>query len=98
MEFLSLVLLMQKEGKSALIKAMWKLHNVINGRRFFKKRKRERANNVEIYEEAQKLDQRDQGTEIMAKRTIGEPKAKLEKGKEKQKANSGTESIMPKHS
>lgn len=44
------------------------------------------------------MDQRDQGTEIIAKRTIGEPKAKLEKGKEKQKANSGTESTMPKHS
>lgn len=34
------------------------------------------------------MDQRDQGTEIMAKRTIGEPKAKVQKGKEKQKANS----------
>lgn len=34
----------------------------------------------------------------MAKRTIGEPKAKLEKGKEKRKANSGTESTMPKDS
>jgi len=37
------------------------------------------------------VDQRDQGTKIMAKRTTGEPKAKLEKGKEKQQANSGTE-------
>lgn len=33
------------------------------------------------------MDQRDQGTEIMAKRTTGEPKDKLEKGREKQKAN-----------
>lgn len=57
-----------------------------------------KANNVERYEEAQKVDQRDQETEIMAKRTIGEPKAKLEKGKEKQKAKSGTQSTVPKHS
>lgn len=55
------------------------------------KRKRERANNVERYEEAQKVDQRDQGTEIVAKRTTGEPKDKLEKGKEKQEANSATQ-------
>lgn len=55
------------------------------------KRKRERANNVEKYEEAQKVDRRDRGTEIMAKRTTGEPKDKLEKGKEKQKANSVTQ-------
>lgn len=43
------------------------------------------------YEEAQKVDQTDQGTEIMAKRTTGEPKDKLEKRKEKQKANSATQ-------
>lgn len=53
--------------------------------------KREKANNIEKYEEAQKVDQKDQGTEIMAKRTTGEPKDKLEKGKEKQKAVSVTQ-------
>lgn len=52
------------------------------------KRKTETANNVERYEEAQKVDKRDQGTEIMAKRTTGEPKDKREKGKEKHRANS----------
>lgn len=44
------------------------------------------------------MDQRGQGTETVAKRTTGEPKAKLEMGKEKQKADFGTESTIPKHS
>lgn len=59
-----------------------------------KKKKKKKANNVERYEEAKKVDQRDQGTKIMSKRTIGEPKSRLEKRKQKQKRKSVTESTM----
>lgn len=60
-------------------------------------KKEKKANNVERYKEAKKVDQGDQGTKIMSKRTIVEPKARLEKRKQKQKGKSVTESTMPKH-
>lgn len=95
MEFFSLVLLTQKQWKSALIKAMWELCNIINRKRLKKSKESQQHRS---YEEAQKVDQRDQGTETMAKRTTGEPKAKLEMGKEKWKADFGTECTILKHS
>lgn len=63
-----------------------------------KKKNKNKNNNVERYEEAKKVDQRDQGTKIMSKRTIREPKSRLEKRKQKQKGKAVTESTMPKHS